>query len=114
MLNLWVDKSKSNKPEESQPHLDKLCQVEEEIKVDSVESKDNKDPSKVMLIFLLQLYSSVDYHINQLLTLLSNSSLKLVPYSQQELLLINKPKNQEVLDMLNSMMFKLLKKPINN
>lgn len=104
---------KLKKLEVNQPHLVNLCQEEEEIKVDSEDKEDNKDQLKLMLIFKLPLFSSVDYHIIQQPNQLNNSLLQLVPFNLPELLLTDKHKSPEDSVMSNSMMFKLLKKHIN-
>lgn len=83
---------KLKKLEVNQPHLVKLCQEEEEIKVDLEDKEDNKDQLKLMLISKLLHFSSVDYHIIQQPNQLNNSLLKLVPFNLLELLLTDKHK----------------------
>lgn len=87
-LNIWEDVWKLKKPEENQPQAVNPCQEEETVTV----NKDNKDQSKLTLIFKPQLCSSEVFHSTQPQTQLRNSSLKSVLFNQPELLLINKLK----------------------
>lgn len=89
VFNIWVDLLKSKKLEENQLVKDKLCQEEEEIKVDLVETNLNLPtmlPSKPLLSSL------VVFHTTPMPTQLDNISHQLVPFNQQELSVINKLK----------------------
>lgn len=89
VLNIWAEILEFNKLEETKDNKDQVKE-DKEGKEGLIETSQPEMPTLKLLLFLLEV-SLITQQPNQL----NNYSLVLVKFNLLELLLINKPKNQE-------------------